>query len=523
MADKIPTTKLPVAVSGRRMLTADTKKHDDLLNLVFSGITDPIMVLDSELRVLDCNEAVLECVGADRDEVIGAPWSVLFPQPEQDIRDKQLDSVVADGTEWNARIPVLDFRDGGSRLYDVKSYAVRSGRRKSDVVTHVVVLMREVTDEVRTYLELVDRNRELQMIKERLEEKTALLDNANRALKDNCSELEHENSRLNVLAVVDVMTGLPNYRAFNERLHTEIKHAVLSGRPLSLLLFDVDNFKTYNDQFGHPEGDELLRQMAMIIRDSVRSADFPARYGGEEFAVLLPRTDKFGAVVVAERLRTKIEAYPMPNRRTTISIGIAEFPSDTQGVDDIIAQADKAMYVAKSYGKNTTCLWSRDRHAQVQRIGGHGSLKDVECVPVLPAGQARAVPINKRILIVDKDELLLATLRDGLQAFGFNVVTAGTGRNALTKLAEGAGTFDALISEIALADRTGFELREQANALQPDMPVIFMASMNSTKLTRSFGEDSPAEIITKPIHLPALLAVLNRAIGGPLAKVAAAA
>jgi diguanylate cyclase (GGDEF)-like protein len=280
------------------------------------------------------------------------------------------------------------------------------------------------------------------------------------------------------------------------------------------LLFDVDNFKQYNDQFGHPAGDELLREMALIIRDSVRSTDFPARYGGEEFAVLLPRTDKFGAVVVAERLRTKIEAHPMPNRSTTISIGIAEFPSDTQSIDDIIAQADKAMYIAKSHGKNTTCLWSRDRHGYLPRVGAMAELlKESECVPVVGHIGRKGLAQGKKILVVDKEELLLATLRDGLQENGYTVVTATSGRNALAKLAESAGTFDALFTEIALPDRTGYELREQALALQPGLPIIFLAALNSLATSRTHFDSSPTEVLAKPVRMPDLLEVLNRVFG----------
>ena len=422
--------------------------------------------------------------------MIGQLWSDIFPQPEQHARDKQMTHVISEGIEWNARVPVLDLKKGGARLYDVKAYPVRAGRRAQDSITSVVVYMHEVTEEVMTFLSLIDCNRELQLIKESLEEQTCALDSANRMLKQSYSELQDENARLNVLAVVDVMTGLPNYRAFNERLHTETKHAVLSGRPLSLLIFDVDNFKQYNDQFGHPQGDELLRQIAMVLRDNIRATDFPARYGGEEFAVLLPRTDKFGAVVVAERLRSKIAAYPMPNRLTTVSLGIAEFPSDCQGVDEIVAKADKAMYVAKSYGKNTTCLWSRDQHSSLNQDNGSvfGGQKDEECVPVLSTQAVRTIaPDSRRILVVDKDEMVSATIREALQDNGYTVVTSPTGRVALSKIAEGGGMYDAILTEVALPDRTGFELREQAQVLQPGIPVVFMSTLAHKDWSRKTG------------------------------------
>ncbi|MDR3708314.1 MAG: diguanylate cyclase [Capsulimonadaceae bacterium] len=498
------------SLSDQQHKEAKVHRRGDLLALAFSGITDPVMVLDTDLRVIDCNDAVIECFADNPDRVIGSLWTSLFPQPEQDPRDQDLRMVLNEGIEWHARIPVIDVSTGDSLLFDVKSYPVRTGRRDTDPISHIVVCMHEVTDEVRTYLELVDRNRELQLIKEVLEEKAQKLDNEVRTLSNNNTELKAETSRLNEMALVDVMTGLPNFRAFNDRLHAEIKHAIITGRPLSLLLFDVDNFKQYNDQFGHPQGDDLLREMAMIARDSVRSTDFPARYGGEEFAVLLPKTDKFGAVVVAERLRLRIQDHPMPNRRTTISIGIAEFPSDTQGVDDLIQQADKAMYVAKSYGKNTSCLWSRDRHAQTRRLGAApDTLKDADCVPVLGSNPSRPASTAQRILLVDKDELLLASLRDELQEYGISVSTAGSGRTALSKLAESAGAFDAMFTELVLTDRTGFELREQALALQPSLAIIFMSALEANVRTRNVF-DEKIEHLTKPIHIADVLALLNR-------------
>jgi len=406
---------------------------------------------------------------------------------------------------------------------------VRAGRRAIDNVTSVVVYMHEVTEEVMTFLSLIDCNRELQLVKESLEAQTSALDSANRLLKQSYSELQDENARLNVLAVVDVMTGLPNYRAFNERLHTETKHAVLTGRPLSLLIFDVDNFKQYNDQFGHPQGDELLRQIAMLLRDNIRATDFPARYGGEEFAVLLPRTDKFGAVVVAERLRSKIAAYPMPNRMTTVSLGIAEFPSDCQGVDEIVAKADKAMYVAKSHGKNTTCLWSRDQHSSLDHDDGSvfGGQKDEECVPVTSTRQFRPVPTTsmRRVLVVDKDEMVAATLREALQDNGYIVVTSPTGRVALSKIAEGCGAYDAMLTEIALPDRTGFELREQAQVLQPGLPVVFMSTIAHKEWSRKPTDLTEEAILAKPLHIATILDILARVIDNsehPQATAAAA-
>lgn len=164
-------------------------------------------------------------------------------------------------------------------------------------------------------------------------------------------ELEEANARLEALATTDGMTGLPNHRSFQERLRSELKTAARAGRPLSLLLVDVDKFKQYNDNFGHPAGDTALRIVAKLLQENRRAGDFPARYGGEEFTVILPDTDASMAMLVAERLRGLAEAHAFPHRQITLSIGLARLE---EGLDaqDIITHADRALYASKRDGRN---------------------------------------------------------------------------------------------------------------------------------------------------------------------------
>jgi diguanylate cyclase (GGDEF)-like protein len=115
---------------------------------------------------------------------------------------------------------------------------------------------------------------------------------------------------------------------------------------------DVDHFKSYNDTFGHPAGDEVLKRVATLLRESTRIIDCVARYGGEEFAVLLPETDTAGALEVAERIRKRVVSEPFPDRAITLSIGVAEFPKDGDRAEMVIAVADAALYEAKRGGRN---------------------------------------------------------------------------------------------------------------------------------------------------------------------------
>jgi diguanylate cyclase (GGDEF)-like protein len=119
-----------------------------------------------------------------------------------------------------------------------------------------------------------------------------------------------------------------------------------------VLMADVDEFKKYNDAFGHPAGDEVLKKVATILLNSTRSMDCTARYGGEEFAVLLTGTDGDVAEEVAERIRARVETTAFAGRKITLSIGIAVFPDDGQTADEVISNADEALYTAKRGGRN---------------------------------------------------------------------------------------------------------------------------------------------------------------------------
>lgn len=179
-----------------------------------------------------------------------------------------------------------------------------------------------------------------------------------------------DNARLHAevisLALTDSLTGLANRRAFDRDLGIEVARSERYGHPLSLIIIDMDSFKSYNDQWGHPAGDERLRAVAQILMAHVRSPDLAARIGGEEFAVILPYTSKTGAGIAAERLRSAAEALaPAPARNGTpipgytLSLGVAAFPEDGETAEALFRSADEAELAAKKLGKNRTSLKGR--------------------------------------------------------------------------------------------------------------------------------------------------------------------
>ncbi len=160
--------------------------------------------------------------------------------------------------------------------------------------------------------------------------------------------------KLRAHARTDDLTGLPNFRAFRERIDEEVTRATRYPESFGVLVLDLDHFKKYNDRHGHAAGNDALQRVARVIHETVRGADFAARYGGEEFAVIMPQTDPVALRTVAERIRAGVEALPAPAGGTTVtvSIGGALFPMDARDVDALFAAADTRLYEAKAQGRN---------------------------------------------------------------------------------------------------------------------------------------------------------------------------
>ncbi|WP_343216923.1 diguanylate cyclase [Kistimonas asteriae] len=186
-------------------------------------------------------------------------------------------------------------------------------------------------------------------------------DEAFRALDISQRKLAASNIKLQQLASMDGLTGIPNRRTFQETIDTEWDRATRDSAPLSLIMMDIDFFKKCNDHYGHQHGDEVLRRVAKALSGCLkRPADMVARYGGEEFAVLLPGTDLEGAASVGEELRSTVEALHLENAKSqvcewvTISLGVASCipaPGDIE-TEQLIKQADEALYEAKEQGRN---------------------------------------------------------------------------------------------------------------------------------------------------------------------------
>lgn len=179
------------------------------------------------------------------------------------------------------------------------------------------------------------------------------------SLLDSQSLINEHNHFLKQLAEMDGLTRLPNRRKFEQIFCMEWARAFREKQPLSIIMIDIDYFKNYNDYYGHLAGDDCLKQIADSLRSSMlRQTDFVCRYGGEEFIVILPNTDQYGAVKVAEKIRQNVAAACIPHagssfKQITLSMGIATLAGfDSYSKEELISAADKAMYSVKLKGRN---------------------------------------------------------------------------------------------------------------------------------------------------------------------------
>ena len=210
---------------------------------------------------------------------------------------------------------------------------------------------------------------------QKLHQREQELSNFNQNLADEVLartyELKQKNEKLEHLLTIsntDSLTGIPNRYCWEKVLERDWKKSIRESQPISLIMIDIDFFKLFNDTYGHPEGDICLKKVAQVIQKTLkRPTDLVARYGGEEFVVVLPNTDKSGAMFVAESIRTEVNGLKIIHEASkvdkyiTISLGLATtIPSINSHPDELITQADKALYLAKEEGRNCVRYFTPD-------------------------------------------------------------------------------------------------------------------------------------------------------------------
>ena len=310
------------------MSGGDFSEIHRLLTLL-QAIDVGLLVVDRDYRVTLWNSFMENHSGQTADRVKGRSLLDLSPDVPPDWLRQKLDAVFALGisayTTWEQRPYLFAFNSYrpitgmAEHMYQDISFVPLRGL--SGAVEQIAIVLYDVTD-----------------------------------VAEHKLKLEAANRRLQSLSRTDQLTGLFNRGYWEECLEQEFARYRRTPRPCSLVMFDIDHFKVINDQHGHPAGDEVLRQVGRMLRETCRSTDIVGRYGGEEFGILLPDTGMENAGIMAEHLRQHAAALKVPHDsqplRITISIGIAALNAQIPDARTWVMLADQALYQAKAAGRN---------------------------------------------------------------------------------------------------------------------------------------------------------------------------
>jgi len=315
----------------QQMATAEKlERSEERFRVLFDRSTDAHILLDG-CAIIDCNNAALRLMRcADAGELLSSTFLRFAPEHQ------------ADGQLSVDKFAMISAtaRESGFHRFEWLCVNAEAQEFTAEVtLTPMTMGNRPVL--LAMLHDLTERKRADQQIKDY----AIVLEYQN-------VQLETANAKLAALATTDSLTGLKNRHALEQGLGTEFMLARRFGTPLALVLLDVDSFKQFNDTFGHPAGDEVLKSVARLLRRNAREADIVARFGGEEFLVVLAETDLEGARQLAERIRADIEAGPWPLRPVTASFGVVELGQGMRSENDLISLADRALYQAKSDGRN---------------------------------------------------------------------------------------------------------------------------------------------------------------------------
>ncbi len=305
----IGASRIARDVTGRKRAEAERLR----LAAIVESSDDAIIGESLDGVITSWNRGAERVFGYSADEVIGRPISILSPSDS-------LWDIAAVVDHIRRGEPVHDFgtrrRTKDGRVIDV-SLTISPILDASGTIVGASKIARDVTERKRAEV-----------------------------------MLRRTSAKLARLATTDMLTGLRNSRHLHEALPVAFSMAARTDRPLSVIMLDVDHFKAYNDSFGHPAGDEVLRRIGSVLRRMIRAHDLAARYGGEEFVILLPATDSEAARVLAERVRTAIARIHLASRPVTASLGVATSQAGLSDGEALLARADDALYRAKRAGRD---------------------------------------------------------------------------------------------------------------------------------------------------------------------------
>jgi diguanylate cyclase (GGDEF)-like protein len=303
-------------------------------------------------------------------------------------------------------------------------------------------------------------------------------------------------------SVHDRLTGCFNREHCLQTLDVELRRARRSGRPLSIVMFDIDRFKTINDELGHLRGDEILRAVGAQLARLLRSSDVACRYGGDEFLIILPDTHLGGAEHVAETLRREIATLAIagPEARVlavNVSIGLAAAAPAELDVAALISRTDEALYRAKRAGRDRVCT-----------APAPGSAPDPPAPALMPSasGPAGRAMGTETILVADDEPFARELIRRVLEPLGYTILLAKNATDAITIAEAHPGPIHVMLTDIVMPDLDGTELEQRVRSRRPEMKTIYVSGF----VGHPAAAGSPnAAFLAKPFTANALAAKIR--------------
>lgn len=338
-ARKVPTAALIACadITVQKRLEEESRRSEDQVRTILSSICYGFVALDNDYMYRYVNASAAKWIGVPQDELVGKCALDLCPYLKtNELLSSKIRQVIETGEQASFECH-FDYDDA---WLEYRVYPTKEGPS---------IFYNDITERKLAEAKINEQQRQLEDAMAKLNESAILLDLQR-------LELEEANKNLQRLATTDSITGLLNHRAMQDEVATIARQTAEKATSLSVGMLDVDNFKAYNDSFGHQAGDAVLEQLGEILRSSVREGDVVARYGGEEFCLILPDTEPATALLACDRIRRTVEGAEWPHRQITVSIGVSTGHGEV-APHGLIEKADQALYDAKAAGRNRVCAW----------------------------------------------------------------------------------------------------------------------------------------------------------------------
>jgi len=337
--------------------------------------------------------------------------------------------------------------------------------------------------------------------------------------------MHRDRHRVQTMAYTDGLTRLPNRR--HARIFLENEFAAASrGRLLAVVLFDLDNFKSYNDRYGHPEGDEALRAFGTVLARQTRRMNLSGRLGGEEFVTVLNDTDAEGAMLFADRVRSTLKTQGLGDPVLTVSAGVAAFHPGMKSADELLAAADHALYQAKAAGRDRVKLFGRaivessqerfpppmpplDTEPEGEYPRSAEELGKSIPPPTLLPHEISGFGRGRSILVVEPEGPVLGLIEDYLSREEFQVATAPDAPQALRLL---GSEFDVVVASYPLPSAAGHEMVRAVKSRWPTTQVVVMTTRDDPATVADAMQAGADRLIRKPFEMTSLRSELGNAL-----------